>query len=265
MDRHHVRFGQQRPLAGGAPDAGLGAAPLGQVGAPGGDFHAERLADRRDLAAETAQPDHAERLAAKPGADGALPSPVPDRAVLEGERPGGRQDQPPGQLGRRIAERRRAADDDAALPRRADVDRQVAHPAGQQQFELRQLLELGARERRALPHRADDLEPAEGARDRVLPADTGVEDLDLDLAGQDRPIGHAERAALIVVDDRATFHRVPRPRPAGGYAGRGRGRENRLAPPARRRHIGRGPLPGASCSRKSSFAARANTTSRTST
>ena len=132
-----------------------------------------------------------------------------------------RENQPPGQLGRRIAERRGAAHQDAQLFRGGDVDGQVAHPAGEQQLQPGQLLELGSWERRPLAHGADDLEPGQTARDLVLVRQMGIEDLDRDIVRQNRPIGHAQRAALIVVDDRATLHRPILRGFAAMLAGRG--------------------------------------------
>src|SRR3546814_7243032 len=67
----------------------------------------------------------------------------------------------PGELRRGVPRRWRAADRDAALLCRRQVDRVVAVTGGDQQLQLRQALQQRARKRRALAHDADDLDVLE--------------------------------------------------------------------------------------------------------
>src|SRR3954471_22497566 len=73
MDGDEIGLPQQVLLAAGKVDAHFAALVRGQVLAPRGDLHAERLGDVRDAGAQLAEPDDAERLALEVEADRALP------------------------------------------------------------------------------------------------------------------------------------------------------------------------------------------------
>ena len=70
-----------------------------------------------------------------------------------------------------IAERWGPADHDAALLGGGDVDRGVAQAGGDEELEVGQLLDHGAREGRALAHGADDVEALQRLDDVVLAAE----------------------------------------------------------------------------------------------
>ena len=96
-----------------------------------------------------------------------------------------------------------AADRDAALGGGLDVDRGVAAAGGDQELEVGQCLDDGARKPRALAHHHDDLEVLAVA-DGVgvgAPHRVGVH-LDLDVL-ELRPVGELERHVLVVVENRA--------------------------------------------------------------
>ena len=164
-------------------DAGLLALLRGEVLAPGDDLHAERLGDGGGADAELAEAEHAEREAVEVDADGGLPRLAGLHArVLVADAPGQLEHQADGDAGRRIAHRRRAADHHAALLGRRHVERGIAQAGGDEELEIRQLLDHGARERRALAHRADDAEALQRLDHIVRPAEMLVEHLDVEVA-----------------------------------------------------------------------------------
>jgi len=211
----------EKIVLGREGDAG-GRAGLGcQILAPGEDLHAECPADGSDLASQPAEADHAERLAANASPDGPLPGAEADVAILLRDVAHEAEDQAPGELGRRIAERFRAGDDDATLGAGREVDGRVAKPARHQELQRRQLVEERARERCPLAHDDDDLERAEPGRDRVLVVQMIAEHGDRDIARDRPPVREPGADVLVVVDDRAALHAGPsasfgsswRPRP----------------------------------------------------
>ncbi len=96
--------------------------------APGDDLHAEGLADRRDLRAEPTEPEKAERLALEPRPDRGLPLALAHGTILARDVAGKSEDEAPGQLGGRVRQHVRAADGNAVLARRLEVDGGIAHP-----------------------------------------------------------------------------------------------------------------------------------------
>jgi hypothetical protein len=88
-----------------------------------------------------------------------------------------------------------------------DVDRGVAQAGGDEELQIRQLLDHGAGERGALAHGADDLEALQRLDDVVPAAQMLVEHLDVEVACDLRPVGDFERNGLVVVEDRAAAAR----------------------------------------------------------
>src|SRR5437667_172426 len=82
--------------------------------------------------------------------------------------------------------------DDAALVGGGDVDRRVAQAGGDEELELGQLLDHATWEGGALAHRADDLEALQRLDDLVLAVDVRVENLDVEVARNLRPVGCVE-------------------------------------------------------------------------
>jgi len=93
-----------------------------------------------------------------------------------------------------------AADGDAALRCGRDVNRGVAHASGDQELELGSFSITARGKPGALAHGADDLEVC-SALTRYPPAEMLVEDLDVELARDARPVGHCEGDVLEVVED----------------------------------------------------------------
>ncbi len=202
---------REQLLLGHRLGALLAGALGGEVLAPGDDRHPEHPAELRDLSAEAAEADHAERLAGKVEAEPApLPAALAHPPLVGGEVAGGGQDQRPGVLGRGPGQPFGAAYRDPALDRRLEVDRGVARTRGDQQAKLGQALEQGAREGRPLAHDADDLEVPQRRRDRVQPAEMMIEDGDLDRVPERRPVGHLEGDPVVVVED-GELHLGPLP------------------------------------------------------
>ena len=194
--------GCEQLVLGGITDAGLFAGLAGQIGAPGDDLHAECLADARDLPAEFAEADDAERLALDILAERDLPAFAGFHPrVLEADLAGQFQHQPDREPGRGIADRTGAADGDATRLGGCKVERGVAHARGQQQLEFRQRVQHIRVERRAFAHGADDLEILErrdGCRARC---ERLRENGDIYFFGERRPVRQREGHVLIVVKD----------------------------------------------------------------
>src|SRR6516165_1053552 len=140
-------------------DADLLALLRCQILAPGDDLHPERLGDLGGARAELAEAEDAEGQTLQIHADRGLPRHAGlHPRVLVADVTGQFEHQPNGNARGRIAQRRGAADDDAALIGGGDVDRRVAQAGGDEELELGQLLDHPTREGGALAHGADDLE-----------------------------------------------------------------------------------------------------------
>ena len=201
VDGDEVGLAEQVVL-GDVADASLLAFLRREVLAPGDHLHAERLGDVGGTGAELAEPEHAERHAFEVGPDGRLPhcAGVQPR-VLVADVAGQFEHQPDGDAGGRAAERAGAADRDAARLGRLGVDRGVARAGGDQELELGQRLDHLLRKAGALAHRDDDLEILKRRDDLVRAAEMLLEDLDVDLALELRPVGDLEDDVLIVVEN----------------------------------------------------------------
>ena len=121
--------------------------------------------------------------------------------VLDRDPPGEREDQPPGELGRRRARHLRAAQDDAVRCRGVHVDRRVAHARRDQQAEIRQPVEELHPESGALAHRADDLKISKRIGGGLFVRKRLIEDGDVDPVGDFGPVRHRNRQVEIIVED----------------------------------------------------------------
>ena len=173
-----------------------------QVLAPGDDVHGERLGDGGHLGADVPEADEAKGLVRKRAAKGVVPAPGAKGRVLLRDVAKQRQDQAPGQLAGGGAEFPGAGDDDASLQRRIDVDLAAVPATGDQKLEAGKPLQEGARERRALARRDDDVETREAFDQRVLVRQVIVENRDLDAFGQRVPVGHLPHHVEIIVQYR---------------------------------------------------------------
>ena len=170
--------------------------------APGDHLHAERPGDIGGARAELAEAEDAERHAFEVRADRALPARSGVQpGVLVADVARQLEHQPDGDAGGRAAERARAADHDAARLRRLNVDRGVAHAGGDQQLEVGQRLDHLARKTGALAHGDDDRKLLERRDDVSRPAEMLVENLDVHIAFDFRPIGDFMVHILIVVEN----------------------------------------------------------------
>ena len=103
--------------------------------------------------------------------------------------------------GRSVAEGGRSANDHAALFRGSEIDGGIAHAGGNQKPQIGQPLDHGAREGGPLAHRANDAEALQGRNDRVGRTERLIENLNIDVVGDFRPIGHRKRDILVIVKD----------------------------------------------------------------
>ncbi len=94
-----------------------------------------------------------------------------------------------------------AADRDAALLGRLGVDRGIAHAGGDEEFQVGQRLDHLARKAGALAHGDDDLKTLERGDDLVGPAEMLIEDFEVDVALDLRPVGDLEHHVLIIVEN----------------------------------------------------------------
>ena len=178
-----------------------------QVRAPGDDPHAERLGDGCDALAELAEAQRAERLAFHIVSHGDLPRrPGFHAGVLEADAAGQFQHQADGDRGCRVAEAAGAADRNAALGRRLDVEGIVAGAGGDQELQVGQRLDHLAREGGALAHADDDGEALQRLDRRVGASERLVEHGDVDVFGDRRPVGKFQRDVLIIVEDGCLDH-----------------------------------------------------------
>ena len=120
-----------------------------------------------------------------------------------------------------LPDRRRAADHDAALLGGGDIDGCIAQPCRDEQLQVRQFLDDGAREGGALAHRAHDVEALQRLDHVLVAAEVLVEDLDVEIARNLRPVRYLEYDILVVVEDRAALARHSEcPWLARGWGGR---------------------------------------------
>src|SRR4051794_11489134 len=179
-----------------------------QVLAPGDHLHSERLGDLGGAGAELAEAQYAQRHAVEIHADRGLPwhAGLHPR-VLVADAPGQLEHQADGDAGGRISRRRRAADHDAALLGGGDIDGCIAQPCRDEQLKVRQFLDDGAGEGGTLAHRAHDLEALQRLDHVLVAAEVLVEDLDVEIARNLRPVRYLEYDILVVVEDRAAVAR----------------------------------------------------------
>src|SRR5262249_2645932 len=179
-----------------------------QVLAPGDDLHPERLGNFGGAGAELAEAEDAERQAFEVHADRGLPRHASlHPRVLVADAPGQFEHQADGDARGRAAHGGSTANHDATLLGGGDVDGRITQAGGDQELELRQLLDDGAGKCGALTHGTDDLESLQRRDDLVCCAKVSVEHLDLEVAGNLRPVGHAESDVLVIIENCAAVTR----------------------------------------------------------
>jgi hypothetical protein len=179
----------------------------GQVRAPRDDVHAERRPDPRHPAADPAQAQHAQHRSAELTADGCLPTTVPHRKAFVDDPAGSGEDQRPGQFDRRLYVAAGRADVDAVFLGGRDVDGSVERPSGGDHLQPWQARDDVTRQRCALAHHAHHVEWRQPLDDCVLIGEVIGEDGDLGARSHIRPVGHAQRDVLVIVEDR-DLHRA---------------------------------------------------------
>ena len=206
VDADDVGLPEQVFLGRRIAEAGLVGALLRDVLAPDRDLHAEGLADLAHAGAELAEPDDAEVHPLDVRAERGLPWRAGlELVVLVADVARQFENEPPGDAGGRIAEAAGAADRDALRLRGLHVDAAIDHARGDQELEIRQLVDDVFRERRALSHRADDGKSLQRLDDVVVAAEVLVEHLDVDVVCDFRPVGARERDVLVVVENCAAM------------------------------------------------------------
>src|SRR6185295_8319395 len=103
--------------------------------------------------------------------------------------------------GRSVAEGGRSANDHVMFFCGVEIDGSIAHAGGDEKFQFRQPLDHGAREGGPLAHGANDAEALQGCDHVVDRTERLVENLNVDVVGHFRPIGHRERDILVIVKD----------------------------------------------------------------
>ncbi len=161
-----------------------------------------------DLRAKVAEPEEAQHLAFETGPDRRLPAAAFHGGVLFGDVADEGQDQAPGQLGGGGPLTAGAGDRDALRGGGGHVDRGVAHAGSDEQLEVGQPGEQGAREGRALAHGHDGFEGREAGRERVFVRDVVAEEVDVAAGRQALPVRHRLRDALVIVQNRDSDHAV---------------------------------------------------------
>lgn len=201
MDGQYVGAAEQFVFADvGCPGCfgGLG----GQVGAPRNDVHAERRTNSCHAASDPAQSQHAQHRPTQLPTDRGLPATCAYGQRLVREAPGNRQDQRPGQLDSRLDVAAGRADVDTALLGGRHVDRRVERPRRGDHSQLREPLNDAAQQRCSFAHYAHDVEGGQPLHDRVGVEEVIIEDGDLGVSRHRRPVGHAQRDVLVVVENR---------------------------------------------------------------
>ena len=178
-----------------------------QVRAPRDDVHAERLAHPRHSRTDPAQTQHAQHRTAELPADRRLPATGTHRKTLVDDPASGGQDQRPGQLDRRLHVPAGGPDVDAVILGGRHVDRRIERPGGRDHLESWQSLDDAPRQWCALPHHADDVEWRQSLDEIALVSDVIGEHRDLGARSHLRPVGHAQRDVLVVVED-CDLHRA---------------------------------------------------------
>jgi hypothetical protein len=201
MDRQDVGGGEKFVLRH-IGRAGLFGCFGAEVGAPGDDVHAERLADLCDPAADAAQPQDAQHGAAELAAHGRLPTAATHRYRLVDDPAGGSKDQRPGELDRRLHVSPGGADVNPAFLGGSDVDGGVERPGRGDHLQPRQALDDVSWQWRALTHHAHHVEPLESLDEGVRISDVIVEHGDRGPGGDLRPVSHGQRDILVIVEDR---------------------------------------------------------------
>ena len=204
VDRQDVRIAEQRVLVH-QRGAALAGAFCGEVLAPRDDVHIKGSGDTRHQRADMTQPQQSDGLAPQAHADSGAPLAFPRKPVFQGNLPHDAKNQAPGQLRRPLARAVGAADGDAQVSCRLDVERGVSPPGGDQQAKVGQALQQRALEGSALPHTHYGVEAGQTLSQGILAGQVVAEKSDFGAGGQLRPIGQAFGDALVVVKN-GDFH-----------------------------------------------------------
>ncbi len=208
VQRDDVGLGEQLRERGRMRDAELGRAFLGQASAPADHVHVERATDGGHELADVADADDAERRPAQTVPDAALPAAAGmELGILARDVAYGRENQRPRELACRAGPAARPAYGHAALGGGGEIDRRIAHAGRHEQSKLGQRREQRAVERRSLAHRDDDLERRERLDKLRAIVDVIVQHGNIDAIGDRLPIGHRQRDALVIIEDRAVQRR----------------------------------------------------------
>src|SRR5262245_62347868 len=118
-------------------------------------------------------------------ADPGLPAAQPHELVIFGDPPRRAENETPGKLGSVLVAAPRpagAADGDPGILQRGHVERGVAHPGGDQEFQVWQPFDDAPWEGGTLAHRANDLTVGQRADNIILVGEREPFDRDLDTA-----------------------------------------------------------------------------------
>ncbi len=209
MDGEHIAPAKQL-IPGHVRHPGLFGGFRRQVGAPRDDLHPEGRTDPRHPRADPAQSEHAEHRAAELAANRGLPSARAHRKCFVDDPPSGGQDQRPGQFDRGLNVAASGADVYAALRGGHHVNGGIERPSRGDHLQPRQPLDDCAGQWRSFPHDAYHVERRQPFDEGVCIGEMVTEDGDLGPGRNVRPVGHAQRDVLVVVEDRH-LHRTNLP------------------------------------------------------
>src|ERR1700719_3829190 len=166
MDGDNIRLLEQlvtRDECGAHFSCALGR----EILAPGYHLHTEGVSDLCHRTADVAETQDTERPPGHVITDRLLPSTAAQRRVLSDEIAGTAQNKCPGQFDRWRRGVAGMNDLHAPLCCSLEIDRGIPGPRRGDHAELGQALDDGTRQRRALPHHADDVERLEALDDGV--------------------------------------------------------------------------------------------------
>ncbi|KPY50464.1 hypothetical protein ALO56_05267 [Pseudomonas viridiflava] len=198
MHRQYIGLLEQRLLAH-ISDATFGGGLRCQILAPGDDLHAERLTVAGNPLADTAQPQNAQRLAVQIAAQPDLPVTGAQCIGFGHQIASDAHDQRPGQLRRCLLVAVGAAHRNIQPFGRCDVDGRIAHAAGGQQFQSRELAEQGGVEQGSFAHHADHIEVLEALDHGGSVGGEVMQEADLADGVQWRPVHHIAGHVLPVI------------------------------------------------------------------
>src|SRR6185503_9839235 len=206
MDGNEIRVAEKVVLGDVVRASSLGPL-LGEILTPGAGLHAKSLADSRRALTELAKAENAEGKTFEVAPDGYLPGRTGFQScVFEADAPRELQHQPEGNAGGGAADGAGPANRNTAFGAGFDVEGIVPGSGRDQQLQVGQGLDDLAGEGGPLAHADYDSETLQGLDRLILAAEWLVEDLDVDVFGDRRPVGETHRNVLVIIQNCSPNH-----------------------------------------------------------